>query len=275
MSKIVAVLEVLMVRGVILAIGVWLASTTLTFWQMDHLPHVFNSHTLFILVPVIWLAITRREFTKYGITFRHLKEDFQTAMSAFLPVSLGGAALVFFAHTQWHGALIIALVQIGVLYFVALSLINKPDPKSGYLTVLLSLIIYWAYGALTASLPTVPNSLVRFVFYLVFVGFGEEILYRGYILTRLNQAFGCPYQFYGVSWGWGAILSAGLFGLSHVLNGWNILTGEFSPMWWWGFWTFFSAFVFTFIREKSGSIIPAAIVHGLPQALLALFISTI
>jgi membrane protease YdiL (CAAX protease family) len=196
-------------------------------------------------------------------------------MSAYLPIAIGGSALGFLSFTSWDGALIMALIQIGVLFWAAYILIKKPDPKSGYLTVLLSVILFGLYGWLNGTLPALPTALIRFVFYLFFVGFGEELLNRGYVLTKLNEAFGCPNKFFGVSWGWGAVLSAAMFGLSHVLNGWNVLTGEFTPMWWWGLWTFFGAFVFTYIREKSGSIIPAAIVHGLPQALLVLFISSI
>jgi len=275
MSKFLAVLEVIVVRGVILLVGVWLASSPITGWQIENLPHLFNSHTLFIIVPLMWLALTRRDFKTYGITFQNLSGDLKTAMSAFLPVAIGGAVLGFVSYTRWDGALIMSLIQIGVLVFVARALSTRPDPKSGYLTVVLSLVLFSAYGTLTSVLPDLTTALIRFIFYLFFVGFGEELLNRGYILTRLNQAFGCPYQFYGVAWGWGAILSAAFFGLSHLLNGWNIQTGEFTPFWWWAVWTFFGAFVFTYIREKSNSIIPAAIVHGLPQALLALFISTI
>ena len=275
MQKVLAVLEVLLVRGVILAADVLLVPTAVTGWQIVNLPHVYTSHLLFIVVPVLWLWIARRDFSVYGLRLDHLKADLHTAISAYLPVALSGSVLGFVAFTRGDGALIMSIVQVGVLFWVAHTLTRKPDPKSGVVTVVLSIVLFGIYGMVQSALPEISTAVLRFVYYLFFVGFGEEILNRGYILTRLNQAFGCPREFYGVAWGWGAVISAALFGLSHVLNGWNILTGEFNPMWWWGLWTFFGAFVFTFIREKSGSIVPAAIVHGLPQALLALFISTI
>ena len=274
-GKILALLEVFLVRGVIIGLGIWLAFTPLTTWQQDNLSRIFSVHTLFILVPVIWLWITKRDFSEYGISFRNLKGDWRTAMSAFLPVAIGGAVLGFVPFTRWDGALIMCVVQIGVLFWVARSLTKKPDPASGVLTIMLSLVLFGVYGWIQGTYPKPFGAVTGFIFYLVFVGFGEELLNRGYVLTRLNQAFGRPYEFYGVSWGWGAVISAALFGLSHLLNGLNLETGEFIPMWWWGLWTFFGAFVFTYIREKSGSILPAAIVHGLPQALLALIITSV
>lgn len=273
-GKIFAILEVLLVRGLILGVGIALTYTPIFTWQANNLPHIFTSHTLFILIPVIWLLVTKRKLTAFGITMSNLRSDLQTSMSTYLPVAISGAALGFLPFTRWDGALFMSLIQIGVLFWVAKTL-RRPDPKSGILTVLLSILLFGLYGWKIGGLPGMPVALIRFIYYLIFVGLGEEILNRGFILTRLNESFGCPYRFYDVDWGWGTILSAGIFGLSHVLNGWNVLLGEFTLIWWWGAWTFFGALVFTYIREKSGSVFPAAIVHGLPQALLALFIETI
>ena len=44
--------------------------------------------------------------------------------------------------------------------------------------------------------------------YALFVGFGEENLYRGYMQSRLNEAFGRPYRFFGVPFGWGVFVTA-------------------------------------------------------------------
>ena len=274
MSKLIALIEVLLVRVIIMGSVILVARTPFLDWQIETFQQVFSSHLIFIFVTVTWLLVSRRNFGDYGIIFHQLGKDFRTAMGVYLPVALSGVALGYVSYTSWDGALIMALVQLGVLFWVALTMSNVPDPKSGLVTVFLSVVLFGLYGYLQSTLPLFSSAILRFIFFLIFVGFGEEILYRGYILTRLNKAFGCPNQFFGVSWGWGAVISAVLFGLSHVLNGWNILTGEFTPFWWWGLWTFIGAFVFTYIREKSGSIVPGAIVHGLPQALLALFISS-
>ncbi|MDH7561736.1 MAG: CPBP family intramembrane metalloprotease, partial [bacterium] len=91
--------------------------------------------------------------------------------------------------------------------------------------------------------------------------------FRGYIQSRLNAAFGKPFRFFGVTWGWGLVITAALFGLMHVANIGSFIDHQWEAEWWWGFWTFFSGLVFGFVREKSGNIIAPAILHGLPQAL--------
>jgi hypothetical protein len=125
------------------------------------------------------------------------------------------------------------------------------------------------FSSPTAGYASVPagKAIALFLTYALFVGFGEEILYRGYIQSRLNEAFGKPYRFFGVAFGWGAILTALLFGLSHAgLLGFLLgLSTKVTLAW--SLWTFFGGLVFGFVREKTGSILAPALLHGLPQAI--------
>jgi hypothetical protein len=114
---------------------------------------------------------------------------------------------------------------------------------------------------------TLGNAISALVFYVLFLGLGEELLFRGYIQSRLNAAFGRPYRFHGVDWGWGVVIASGLFGLMHVLNLGSLVSGDWGLAWWWGFWTFFGGLVLGFLREKTGGIVAPAILHGLPQAI--------
>lgn len=273
-TKILAVLEVLLVTFVIFLAANLLARTPLREWQVTHLHYVFHGHALFILLPIAWLLLTRRSLDAYGITLRRVKADATAAMSVFFPMALAGASLGFLAFTQWHGALLESLIQIALLFAVAHLLNKKPDPQSGLITIGLALLLFGAYSWWQGLFPGLSKSLASLVYYLIFIGFGEEILYRGFILTRLNAAFDRPRRFYGVAWGWGAVLASLIFGFTHVLNGINLETGEFNLLWWWGVWTFFGGFVFTYVREKTGSIVAPAIIHGLPQALVMMLITS-
>jgi membrane protease YdiL (CAAX protease family) len=111
------------------------------------------------------------------------------------------------------------------------------------------------------------KAVIEFVFYIFFFRLGEELLFRGYIQSRLNAAWGKPFQFFGVRWGWGVVIASVLFGLMHVLNVGSLVSGAWQPEWWWGFWTFFGGLVLGFVREKTGSIVAPTILHGLPQAI--------
>jgi membrane protease YdiL (CAAX protease family) len=48
----------------------------------------------------------------------------------------------------------------------------------------------------------------------------------------------------------------------------NVTTKLLTALTWpWGFWTFFGSFVLSYVREKTGSIVAPALLHGLPQAI--------
>ena len=68
------------------------------------------------------------------------------------------------------------------------------------------------------------------------------------------------------------VITALLFGLMHVLNPFNPFLGKFDLYIWWGVWTIFGGLSNGYIREKTGSVLPPAILHGLPQAIASLFL---
>jgi membrane protease YdiL (CAAX protease family) len=94
----------------------------------------------------------------------------------------------------------------------------------------------------------------------------EELLFRGYIQSRLNRAFGRPYRTGGIAWGWGLILTALLFGV------WHVAVPLKPPIWPHALWTLFSGLLFGYLRERSDGIITPSLLHGVmnygPQALI-------
>ena len=98
-------------------------------------------------------------------------------------------------------------------------------------------------------------------------GFGEEIFFRGYIQTRLDLAFGRPIVFAGLRFGAGLIVSSMLFGLVHALNPVDYFHGRFAFNWPLGLVESFEGVLFATIRQKTGSIFPGAIAHGLADVL--------
>lgn len=141
---------------------------------------------------------------------------------------------------------------------------NAPSLRKNLLVVFILLLIPvflgGYYGQLTAQLV----SLI--VWQLVISGFGEEAFWRGYVQTRLNEGFGKPFEFMGVSFGWGLILTSFLFGLFHVLNPFNPFVGSFEINILWGVFTFFGGLFLGLIREKTGSLIATGVAHGLLDA---------
>jgi membrane protease YdiL (CAAX protease family) len=94
-------------------------------------------------------------------------------------------------------------------------------------------------------------------------GFGEEVFFRGYIQSRLNQEFGRPFRIMGVEFGLGLIVSSLLFGFIHVLNTVDYFSGRGAFAWWWWLSTFATGLFYGCLREKTGSVLAGGVHHGL------------
>jgi hypothetical protein len=264
MQKAKAVVEVIVVFGLTLLLIALVSLSPVGRWERQVSNRFFVEYGVMIIFPLLLLAATRRDLAAYGLSLRIASYHLDVAATAFVPVALAGAVVAFVDYGEWRGSLTLATVQVAALFTIGWLLKRKPTASEK--GVLLSAILPIASSELAIG-TRLGNAVSAFVFYVFFLGFGEELLFRGYIQSRLNAALGKPFRFFGVNWGWGVVIAAALFGLMHVLNIGSLVGGRWEPAWWWGFWTFFSGLVFGFVREKSGGIIAPAILHGLPQAI--------
>ena len=111
--------------------------------------------------------------------------------------------------------------------------------------------------------------LIDLLWFMVFVGFAEELFFRGYVQSRLSEVFTKRYErFLGVKlqWGQGALVTGVVFfGLPHLLVAINPFTGRvsFSPLIF--IMTLFACFIGVLLgvmREKTGCVLVPSIVHG-------------
>jgi len=259
-----AVFEVISVLGLTMLIMSLVGYSSIGHWVRQVTNRYFVEYVVMITVPLLLLVITRRNLASYGLSMRNFSYHLDVTATAFVPIAIVGAAHAFVNYMVWSGSLIIAGLNIAVLFSLGWLLKRKPTWNENSLLVGTAILL--PFLNLTSN-ATVANAISAFIFYIFFLGFGEELLFRGYIQTRLNIAFGRPFQFYGVNWGWGIVITSVLFGFIHVLNIGNLASGDWKLEWWWGFCTFFAGLVFGFVREKTGSVIAPAILHGLPQAI--------
>ena len=103
-----------------------------------------------------------------------------------------------------------------------------------------------------AILPS--NLLLNVVLYhLLYAALPEEIFYRGYVQTRLNEVMAKKWRLFGVSFGWSLPLTALLFTVGHSIV---------EPRWW-HFAIFIPGLLFGWIRERSSNVLPSTFFHAL------------
>ena len=97
-------------------------------------------------------------------------------------------------------------------------------------------------------------------------GFGEEIFFRGYMQSRLNEAWGTNWQVLGVRFGWGLIITALIFAFVHVMNPVDYFNGRYDFAW--GHLLALFVFPYGWLRERTGSFLAPAILHGLVDVVI-------
>ncbi|HEX7599528.1 MAG TPA: CPBP family intramembrane glutamic endopeptidase, partial [Polyangia bacterium] len=88
---------------------------------------------------------------------------------------------------------------------------------------------------------------------LLVVALPEEIFFRGYLMSRLEERWPSRRRLWGASVGWPLLVSSLLFGLGHFLV--DFQPGRLAVM--------FPALVFGWMRQRTGSLAPAAMFHAL------------
>ncbi len=229
-------------------------------WEKQALGRYFLEYGLVLFVPLAILVLARRSFSEYGIDFKNLGYHIKVVVVSIIPFSMLSAILFFLGWNSWKNTILVSIIELVLLIVVAWILRNLPTIGKGN-----NIGTFFFLGAgLHLALPEASVGMVvtKLVYTFIFVALGEEILFRGYIQSRVNEAFGRPFIFFGVNWGWGVIIGSLLFGIWHILNPFNPFIGQFDLMWQWGLWTVFLGLILGFIREKTGSVLGPTILHG-------------
>jgi len=144
--------------------------------------------------------------------------------------------------------LIIAIVQIAVLFAVGWLLRRKTTMNESGLMVG-AILLDQQIKSHSAGRRGECDLCLHLLLLLSWVRRGA--LFRGYIQSRLNAAWGRPYQFFGVNWGWGIVIMSLLFGLMHFINLGSLAMGNWQLEPWWGFWTIFAGLVLGFVPREN------------------------
>jgi membrane protease YdiL (CAAX protease family) len=243
----------------------WSFDTTgLAAAQRQHLHWNYFSHVIMIVLAIGAMAIGKKDFTSYGFTLKKWRFDLSIALICL--ISAAGYIPSLISPSIAGNRPINTLFVIAAVLLALWLVLNKKDEGVAKEA---GVRIFWPIISIPAIIAVVLGLLgsgiiaSTIVFQFYFAGFGEEILFRGYFQSKLNQDFGRPWMIKGVSFGPGLLIAAALFGVLHMLNPFNPLIGKFEIDLLWGISSFVGGLLFGFLREKTGTVLSASLGHGL------------
>lgn len=274
-SRLLALAEVLAVYVAILAAIHYLLPHGFRPAQLRWFGYPFLTDTLLNFGPVVLVwAITRRPAAHLGLSVQGWRAHLWTGVQAGIVFSFFFGPPHGLIHNlgtsrwEWLGGSLISLAALAALPLVMLVLRRRPGP-SGEQPPAPLLLASALPAALVVGigLAQVSRLAAGVVSMAVFVSLGEELLCRGYFQSRLNAAFGRPFSWWGVPWGWGLVIAAVLFGAMHPLA----LATPCCPAL--ALPTTVAGVIFGLVREKTGSVYAAAACHAVGNV-ISLFVGT-
>lgn len=266
MRRVLPIAEVAVVLALFVALHRLLGDTPFSVWQKESFGGALvTSSLLFFVLPLAFVIAGRKNPGLYGLAVEdlgyHRKVGLQSAV-VLLPTGLlfPVIGLLGSTHEEWLGGLLLTagVSGMGLLAVQRIAALDTREPPVISTTGALAYVALLLLGLLACFVFNLFSGiLTRVVQKLIFVGFLEELFFRGYLQARLDDAFGRPCQLGGVAVGAGLFASAAIFGLAHPL---------FSPEGFplpWALWTAAGGVVFGFLRAKTGAVVAPAIAHGL------------
>jgi membrane protease YdiL (CAAX protease family) len=251
-------------------LGTWEGETRLNF----------TPGTVMILVTVLAVLLCGRSFESCGLTWNRWWHNLNIGLLwTLLLVVVAGMGRMFrhihfdAAFPQPDMASRIAGVVFGLVAMILLLWLMTGEAK--YMDR-----VPWATSVvLLAALLSLPLALAGYfhrpvgreilevTWLFVCAGFGEEIFFRGYIQSRINETFERPYHVLGLDFGPGLLVSSLLFGFLHALSPVDYFHGHWEFAWWYGLQNCFVGLFYGCLREKTESVVAGGVTHGLVNVL--------
>ena len=270
-----SILEVVIVFALTSVIG-WFIGAAFQQWGLNFEAQRWIGGAIAVAISLALMALTRQPWREYGLTLKDWRLSFDAGMTGyvarFIPVgAVFALVLSGGSYRSWIGSAIICMAEIAGIGLL-LMMLNRQAVKdpTGQLrrsgarkNVMLLGGLLLLPIVLGVVLNRLPLRVISTVFWqLIISGFGEEIRYRGYYQSRVNQEFGRPYQIKGIRFGPGLIVASLLFGLVHATQTFNPLLGQYEFAWPWALFTLAGGVFFGLLREKTGDVVACTIAHG-------------
>ena len=269
-------------RSVVEAVAVFAAVAALQYlapgvaqlarWETRVLGESFFLGLLTVAVPLMALVASKGSLEEYGLAVFDWRASLSRGLTGYLYLLLPNLVLFLMTVTLAGVTFLpVSLFVSGVTLlamFLALghlSLGGSPRTRRdlAIISILLGapLILSAVLGSLTIRLASAV------VWELVFGGVAEEVLYRGYVQSRVNEGYGRPWSFMGVGFGPGLLVSSVLYGLAGAMSGfrpWRDTYVLSLPV---GVHGLALGLFLGFLREATGDIGASSVANGLSGAM--------
>lgn len=261
-SRLVAVIEVTLVLATVVAAVAGVTRLGAAGLVRQHLHRPFLEYLAIAVVVAGVITASRVSLASCGLSAKGLPALFEAGLKCMVPFAVGNALSFPLGSRAALHSLAEPLIVAGVVTACAWLLRAGPAPSLAAGVVGLAVAVNLAPA----------RALSALVFFAVVLGPIEELLFRGYIQSRLNRAWGRPWRVGKAPCGAGLLITAGLFSAFHVLNLPLLLAGQLEPLWVAAIPTCAWGLAFGYLRERTGSLIPPALAHGMPQAIAWVFL---
>ena len=239
----------------------------------------FTPGVVMILFTVCVLFLCRRSFSTYGLTLARWTAGLKLGLLWGVLLVTGGGLLMLFRVRHQPGSVPPGMKE-GIVYGLACLaavvafgwLLRRQQPvlsrvPAGLCVALLvgllclPLLLAWRYQR------PFMRTLLTVSWLVGGAGIGEEVFYRGYIQSRINDAFGRPFRVRDVQFGAGLLISSVLFAFLHALNTVDYFHGRFTFAWGFSVAALGTGLLFGCLRESTGSIVAGAVAHSVLDVL--------
>jgi membrane protease YdiL (CAAX protease family) len=166
---------------------------------------------------------------------------------------------------NWEGKIMSYLGAFAMIHFysrlsykqIGLTLVQNDDSKAfaRLVTIIIS-VLFFAYSIVIGGY---SGGLENILFQLTMPSIVEEIVYRGILMTLLNQTLTKPFQWGKTKFGGAAIITSTLFGMWHGLSITADLNIEIA--WFPLIFTGLIGFVLALVKERTGSLVYPIVLH--------------
>jgi hypothetical protein len=234
----------------------------------------FTPGMVMILFTVCALIMCRKSFAAYGLTLARWNENFKLGL-LWAVLLVAGAGLLALAGVRHTPGVKPPTMTEGVIYGIASLaavilfawLLRRQRAVLKRIPTLLCVMLFAGLICLPLLLALYyqrpfTHTLLTVLWLVIGAGCGEEVFYRGYIQSRVNESFGRPLHFFGIRFGAGLLVSALLFGFLHALNSVDYFHGRFTFAWGFGVANLCTGLLYGGLREITGSIVAGAVTHA-------------